>query len=66
MVIFAGEKLCENVGNTFHVGVIFTILPSFFHKVIGVLFSRCGNFGEEDKSAKNEKLLSTRKFPHLQ
>ena len=27
-VTFAGGKFCENVGNTFHVGVIFMILPS--------------------------------------
>ena len=26
MVIFAGEKFCEYVGKTFHLGVIFTIL----------------------------------------
>ena len=27
--IFAGGKFCENVGETFHVGVIFTILLIF-------------------------------------
>ena len=56
VVIFAGGKFRENVGKTFHVGVIFTILltfPSF-------LFSRGGNFREEDEIAK------TRKFPRLQ
>ena len=28
VVIFTGEKFRENVGKTFHVGVIFTILYS--------------------------------------
>ena len=29
VVIFAGGNFRENVGKTFHVGVIFTILPIF-------------------------------------
>ena len=29
VVIFAGGNYRENVGKTFHVGVIFTILPIF-------------------------------------
>ena len=29
VVIFAGGKFCENVGKTFHVGVIFTKLILF-------------------------------------
>ena len=29
VVIFAGEKFRENVGKTFHVGVIFTIFHLF-------------------------------------
>ena len=51
-----GEKFRENVGKTFHVDVIFTILLLFLHKGIWVLFSRGGNFCEEDKSAKNAKI----------
>ena len=40
VVIFAGGKFRENVGKTFHVGVIFTILlvvPSFRH--MGFIFA---------------------------
>ena len=40
VVIFAGGKFRENVGKTFHVGVIFTILlivPSYKH--VGVIFA---------------------------
>ena len=46
VVIFAGGKFRENVGKTFHVGVIFTILLIFPHKGIWFLFSRGGNFRE--------------------
>ena len=41
VVIFAGGKFRENVGETFQ---------------LGVLFSRGGNFREKDKSAKNAKI----------
>ena len=54
VIIFIGGKFCENVGKTFHMGVIF-----------GFIFAR-GNFREEDKSAKNAKITPTRKFPLLQ
>ena len=66
VVIFAGGKFRENVGKTFHVGVIFTILSYFVHKAVWALFSRGGNFREEDKSAKNAKIIPTRNFPRLQ
>ena len=62
VVIFAGGKFRENVGKTFHAGVIFTILLFFLYKVIWVLFSRGGNFREEDQSAKIAKITPTRKF----
>ena len=67
MVIFAGGKFRENIGKTFHVGVIFTILDfSFFlHKGIWVLFSHGGNFRKEDKSAKNAKITPKQKFSCL-
>ena len=43
MVIFAGGKFSENVGKTFHVGVIFTILLLYcLHKGMWVLFFRVG------------------------
>ena len=69
VVIFAGGNFRENVDKTFHVGVIFTIFSwyysYFLHKGIWVLFSRGGNFREEDKSAKNVKITPTRNFPGL-
>ena len=66
MVIFAGGKFHENVGKTFHMGVIFTILLVFPYKGIWVLFSCGGNFWKEDKSVKNTKITPTRKCPCLQ
>ena len=66
VVIFAGGKFRENIGKTFCVGVISRYYSYFLHKGIWVLFSRGGNFREEDKSAKNAKITPTRKFPRLQ
>ena len=62
MVIFAGGKFRENVGKTFHVGVIFTILLLFPSKRHIGLFSRGGNFRKKDKSAKNAKITPTRVY----
>ena len=40
VVIFAGEKFCDNVGKTFHVGVIFTILLLFsLLRYMGFIFA---------------------------
>ena len=66
VVIFAGGKFRENIGETFHVGVIFTILLLFLQNGIWVFFSRGGNFRGEDQNAKNAKITPTRKFPRLQ
>ena len=53
MVIFARGKFRENVGKTFHVGVIFIIFNSYFlHKGIWVSFSLGDNFCKEDESIK--------------
>ena len=54
VVIFAGGKFRENVGKTFHVGVLFMLL--LLHKGTWVLFPRWGNFREKDKSAKPRNL----------
>ena len=64
VVIFAGGKFCENVGKTFHIGVIFRIHSYFLHKGLCILFSYGDNFREGDKSVKNVKINPTRKFPH--
>ena len=57
VVIFAMGIFLKNVGKTFHVRVIFTILSlHFLHKGIRVLFPHGSTFREEDKSAKKRKL----------
>ena len=60
MVIFAGGKFHENVGKTFHVGVIFTILILFNSSThlyrMWVIFVK----------TKARKLPPTRKVPPLQ
>ena len=55
MVILAGGKFCENVGKTFHVGVIFDTTPISCIKAYGFWFSRGGYFREEKDIAKNAK-----------
>ena len=60
---FRWGKFHENIGKTFHVGVIFTkplLFPSW--EVLWVLFSRGGIFCEEDKSAKTQKLPPHKNF----
>ena len=47
-------------GGNFHETTPFSFINSY-----GFLFSRGGNFREEDKSAKNAKITPTRKFPRL-
>ena len=59
---FRWGKFGKNVGKTFHVAVY----SYFLNKVIWVLFSRGGNFPEEDNIAKNVKITPKRKFPRLQ
>ena len=54
VVIFTGGKFRENVGKTFHVGVMFTIFHLFsFIKSYGFNFPRGGNFREKCHIAKN-------------
>ena len=67
VVISAGGKFRENVGKTFYVGVIFTILlllPSY--RYMGLIFAWVFFFREEDISAKNAKITPTRELPRLQ
>ena len=58
MNIFTGGKFCKkkNGAGGMGGGVI------FLHKGIWVLFSRGGNFHEEDKIVKNTKITPTRKI----
>ena len=59
VVIFAGGKFRENVGKTFHVGVIFTILlifPSYRH--MGFIFA-WGLF-----SRRRQKREKRENYPH--
>ena len=62
VVIFAGGKFRENVGKTFHVGVISRNYSYFLHKCIWVSFSRGSNFRKEDKSQKNANITPTQKL----
>ena len=63
---FRWGKFRENVGRTFHVGVIFTILLIFLsERHAGFIFA-WGNFREDGKIAKTAKITPTRKFQRLQ
>ena len=59
------RKLWQDIslGGNFH-----DTTPISFIKAYGFyfLFSRGGNFREEDKNAKNANITPTRKFPRLQ
>ena len=64
MVIFTGEKFRENVGKTFHMGVIFMILLLIisFIKSYGFYFRVGVIFAKETKSWKTRKLPQCENF----
>ena len=64
MVIFAGGKFCENVGKTFHVGVIFTIfiLPFSLIKSYGFYFHAGEIFAKKAILRKTQKLPPCENF----
>ena len=54
MVIFTGGKFRKNVGEIFHMGIIFTMFT-----ILPFLFSHRGNLWEEHNNVKNtvQKLM---------
>ena len=61
VVIFAGGNFRENVGKTFHVGIIFTLL------LLVIWFFRVGEiFAKKTISGKKRENYNTRKFTRLQ
>ena len=59
MVIFAGGKFCENVANTFHIGVIFAITSQIFWIKAYMFYFRVGEI-----FAKKTISWKMRKLPH--
>ena len=62
VIIFAGGKFRENVGKTFHVGVIFTIVLDSFRKAYGFYFRVGVIFAKKTKSWKTRKLPLRKNF----
>ena len=53
---FRWRKIAQMLARLFTWGLFSRYYPKFLHKGVWVLFSRGGNFREEDKSAKNAKI----------
>ena len=66
MVIFAWGKFHENIGKTFHMGLIFMILLIFTSQNHMGFILRGRNFREEVNIAKKAKITPYEKYPRLQ